>query len=95
MRLLRVQDDSWLEVRRGRNQGRPACRAQAGFVSRWAEGWWDAVACAEGLGWEVEKNNKIEEVRRIEFLREFILGATDALALSDGIVVSIQDGVAD
>ena len=96
MRLLNVQDGSWLEDRRDRNHSRPACRAQAGFVSRWAEGWWDAVACADGLGWEVEKNDKFEELRRIQFLREFILGARDVLALGDEeLLLCIEDGAAD
>ena len=92
MRLLAVQDDNWLDDRRSDNHGRPACRAEAGFVSRWAEGWWGAVASAEALGWAVETNNKIEEKRRATFLRELIFGAHDAIALDDQPLAAILDG---
>ena len=44
------------------------------------------------MGWAVEKNNKIEEKRRATFLREFILGANDAVALHDQPLGAILDG---
>ena len=89
-RLWHIQQDSWLQARRDRFYSRPSCRVSVGFTSRWAEGWWAAVSEEEGLGWAVARGNKVEEARRVDFLREFILGINetqeDVLALEDGLL---------
>ena len=94
-RLIAIQDDTWLAVCRSSNRySRPACRASAGFVSRWSEGWWSAVESGVESGWKVERGNRPQEAIRIEFLRTFLLGE-DARGLPDELVAreALADGL--
>ena len=102
--LWSIQQDAWLEERRAANYERPACRESPGFVSRWCEGWWCAVGERDDLGWGVTKGDKIQEQRRVQFLREFILGpeqvhhAIEDLAhalVPDSHLLALDDGSAE
>ena len=92
-RLLHIQGDAWLEERRASHNERPACRENAGFVSRWSEGWWAVVGEMEGFGWLVRKGDKTEERRRVDFLRTLIFGAE--IAIEDGAVIFGEIGDRD
>ena len=81
-RLWTIQQDCWLESRCASNTDRrPHCRASAGFVTRWGEGWWSAVHSE--FGWAVDKHDKPEMARRVTFLKALILGNSDIPALAE------------
>ena len=77
--LLHEQGDNWLHAQRNqRASGRPGTRAQAGFTSRWAEGWHTAADehfreyPANQSGWVFPKKHHFSIIARTNFLIDLI-----------------------
>ena len=70
--------------------GRLGVRGHSGHPFRWGEGWFEALRDG-GVGWEFERNDDAEIVKRIDILTQlFKRDRSRTLALADE-VLQLQD----
>ena len=89
-KLLTEQDDAWLATQRASGSGdRPGTRAEAGCVSRWAEGWF--LQGQVEVGWRVLRRDRPAITERGNWLRRWLFGdGPPLLSLVDDVQLSIE-----